>query len=136
MLTWAGGHAGDPYVYGANGPNAWDCSSFTQNAFAQVGISMPRTAGAQRDWLAKGNGFRVQPGHERPGDIIFWDSYLGPDRIGHVVIVWDPTTKTTIDARSTAKGVGHFSYADGAKRNIFEIWRVGNMADQPTRQPV
>ncbi|WP_404380307.1 peptidoglycan DD-metalloendopeptidase family protein [Knoellia locipacati] len=136
VLTWAGSHAGDPYVYGANGPNAWDCSSFTQNAFAQVGVSMPRTAGAQRDWLAKGNGFRVQHGHERPGDIIFWDSYLGPDRIGHVVIVWDPATKTTIDARSTAKGVGHFSYADGAKRNIFEIWRVGNMADQPSMQPV
>lgn len=136
VLTWAASHAGDPYVYGANGPSAWDCSSFTQNAFAQIGISMPRTAGAQRDWLAKGNGFRVQPGHERPGDIIFWDSYLGPDRIGHVVIVWDPTTKTTIDARSTAKGVGHFSYADSGKRNIFEIWRVGNMADQPTKQPV
>ena len=30
---------------------------------------MPRTAGAQHDWLAKGNGCRVKPGTERPGDL-------------------------------------------------------------------
>ena len=30
---------------------------------------MPRTTGAQRDWLAKGNGYRVKPGTERPGDL-------------------------------------------------------------------
>ena len=62
-----------------------------------------------------GNGFRVQPGTERPGDLIFWDSYLGPSRIGHVMLVWDPATRTTIEARSRPLGVGHFSYAAGAE---------------------
>lgn len=59
---------------------------------------MPRTAGAQRDWLAEGNGSPIPPGKERPGDLIFSDSCLGPARIGHAMI-WDPATKTTIEAR-------------------------------------
>ncbi|WP_141845256.1 peptidoglycan DD-metalloendopeptidase family protein [Humibacillus xanthopallidus] len=132
LLQWAGSQAGDAYVMGANGPDAWDCSSLVQTAFARIGISMPRTAGAQRAWLAKGNGFRIRPGTERPGDVIFWDSYLGPSRIGHVMLVWDPATRTTIEARSRSLGVRHFSYAGGPSHHIFEIWRVGNMADHPT----
>ena len=131
VLAWAKSHAGDAYVMGANGPTAWDCSSFTQAAYARIGISMPRTAAAQRSWLAAGNGTRIPPGQEKPGDLIFWDSYLGPNQIGHVMIVWNPATKTTIEARSTRAGIGHFTYADGPRHHIFEIWRVGNMADRP-----
>ena len=128
VLTFAAKQDGKPYVMGAEGPDAWDCSSLTQQSFSQIGVTMPRTAQAQRDWLAQGNGRRIQPGHEKPGDLIFWDSYLGPDRIGHVVMVWDPSTKTTIDARGSEQGVGHFSYGDAQQeRHIFEIWRVGNV---------
>ena len=29
----------------------------------------------------------------------------------------------------TADGVGHFTYKNGPSRHIFEIWRVGNVAD-------
>ena len=108
---------------GAAGPRAFDCSSFTQAAYAQIGIRMPRTAAAQRSWLAAGNGTRIHPGHERPGDLVFWDSYLGPNPIGHVMIIWNPANKTTIEARSTRAGIGHFSYADGPSHHIFEIWR-------------
>jgi hypothetical protein len=121
-------------VFGANGPSAWDCSSFVRAAYARIGISIPRTARAQRDWLAAGNGSRVQLGQERPGDLVFWDSYLGPNTIGHVAIVWDPATATTIDARDTTRGVGHFTYT-AAGRAIFEIWRVGNIADTPSASP-
>jgi len=135
VLTWAQGHVGDPYVFGAGGPNAWDCSSFTQAAYARIGITMPRTAAAQRDWLAAGNGFRVQYGHEKPGDLLFWDSYLGPNVIGHVKVVWDPASRMTIEARDTASGVGHFSYSSGPSHHIFEIWRVGNVADTPSKTP-
>ncbi len=132
MLTWAQAQVGEPYVFGAGGPDAWDCSSFTQTALAQIGISAPRTAAAQRDWLAAGNGHRVQLGQERPGDLVFWDSYLGPDRIGHVMLVLDPATRSTIEARDRRSGTGTFSYADGPERNRFEIWRVGNLSDGAT----
>lgn len=126
VLAWANSHVGDAYVFGGNGPHAWDCSSFTQAAYREIGINMPRKAGAQRDWLAKGNGYRVKPGTERPGDLIFWDSFLGPNQIGHVVMVWEPATKTTIDARNSRVGVGKFSYSPEGK-HIYQIWRVGNV---------
>ena len=116
---------------GAAGPTTWDCSSFTQAAYAQIGVKMPRTATAQRAWLAAGNGTRIQPGQEKPGDLIFWDSYLGPNQIGHVMIIWNPASKTTIEARGTRAGVGHFSYANGPSHHIFEIWRVRKVADRP-----
>jgi NlpC/P60 family/Transglycosylase SLT domain len=128
VLTWAKSHDGDSYRVGAAGPHTWDCSSFTQAAYAHIGVHMPRTASAQRRWLARGNGTHIRPGHEKPGDLIFWDSYLGPKQIGHVMIVWNPASKTTIEARNTRAGVGHFSYANGASHHIFEIWRVGNVS--------
>jgi cell wall-associated NlpC family hydrolase len=122
VLTWAGQQAGKPYVYGANGPNAWDCSSFTQAAYRRAGLNLPRTAGAQRDWLAAAHGTRVPPGRERPGDLIFWDSYLGPNAIGHVVIVADPGRRTTIEAKNPRDGVGSFTYTLTG-HTILEIWR-------------
>ncbi|WP_430407198.1 C40 family peptidase (plasmid) [Janibacter sp. G349] len=118
---------GDTYVMGGNGPDQWDCSGLTSRAYSEVGIDMPRTAQGQRDWLAQGNGKRIKPGDERPGDLLFWNSYLGPERIGHVAMVLDPKKKSTIDARSRAEGVGRFSYAGASTKPIFEIWRVGNV---------
>ena len=124
VLSWAAGHVGEPYVYGANGPHAWDCSSFVQGAYRTVGIDLPRTARAQHDWLAAGHGHRIQPGQEHPGDLVFIDSYLGPNVIGHVMIVWDPATRTTIEAHSTHTGIGHFTYTPTGHQ-IFEVWRLG-----------
>lgn len=127
VLAFAAGRAGGPYVMGANGPRAYDCSSLTQAAYARVGIQLPRTAAAQRSWLAAGNGTRITPGQEQPGDLVFWDSYLGPNQIGHVMLVWNPAGKMTIEARSSRDGIGHFTYANGPRHHIFEIWRVANL---------
>jgi hypothetical protein len=43
------------------------------------------------------------------------------------MIVWNPANKTTIEARSTRADVGHFSYTNGPRHHIFEIWRLGNL---------
>ncbi len=124
MLTWAQTHLGEPYVYGgAAGPQQWDCSGFTRAAFAQIGITLPRTASAQHDWVAHGNGFRVVLGQERPGDLVFTDSYLGPNQVGHVMIVLDPTRKLTVEAGGDE--VGNYSYAAWETHHLFSIWRVG-----------
>jgi cell wall-associated NlpC family hydrolase len=130
LLAWAKSHDGDSYRIGAAGPITWDCSSFTQAAYAQIGVKLPRTASAQRSWLADGNGTRIQLGQEEPGDLIFWDSYLGSSKIGHVMIIWSPASKTTIEARNNRAGVGYFSYANGSSHRIFEIWRVRKVADR------
>ncbi|OLT43911.1 hypothetical protein BJF86_13200 [Serinicoccus sp. CNJ-927] len=129
MLQWAGSQRGKAYVLGANGPDAWDCSSLTQSALATIGITTPRTAQAQRDWLAAGNGYQVAVADAQPGDLFFYDSYLGPNTIGHVGLVWDPKTFTSIEAANPRDGVGHFSYARSLDNNIFEIWRVGSVSD-------
>lgn len=46
-LAEAASKSGAPYVYGAAGPAAFDCSGLVQWAFAQVGVSLPRTSAAQ-----------------------------------------------------------------------------------------
>ncbi|UJH71746.1 C40 family peptidase [Ornithinimicrobium sp. INDO-MA30-4] len=132
MLNFAASQEGKPYVLGANGPNQWDCSSLTRAALAKVGVTAPRTAAAQRDWLALGNGYQVSQAEAKPGDLVFYDSYLGPNTVGHVAMIWDPATKTTIEAFNADNGVGYFSYEGVMDNNIFEIWRVGSVSDQPT----
>ncbi|OIJ68799.1 C40 family peptidase [Streptomyces mangrovisoli] len=43
----AQGVIGSPYVYGASGPSQFDCSGLTSWAYAQAGVSIPRTSEAQ-----------------------------------------------------------------------------------------
>ncbi|MFE5854925.1 NlpC/P60 family protein [Streptomyces sp. NPDC056500] len=59
---------GTPYVYGASGPNSFDCSGFTSWSFAQAGISIPRTSQAQA-----GIGTRISSQSDlRQGDLVFF----------------------------------------------------------------
>lgn len=124
VLAWAKTKLGGPYVMGAAGPAAYDCSSYVQAAYRTAGITLPRTAQDQRDWLAAGHGQRIQPGQEKPGDLIFINSYLGPTRVGHVALVWNPTTKQTIEAASSSRGIIIGDYRSWTSKQIFEIWRV------------
>jgi hypothetical protein len=128
VLVWARARGGLPYRMGAAGPDAWDCSSFTQAAYTRVGVQMPRTAQQQRDWLAAGHGTPVAPGSEQPADLIFWDSYLGPTTIGHVVLVDDPARRRTVEAHNTRAGTGYFAYHPNHQR--YEIWRPHLPGDQ------
>ncbi|MFC6708004.1 C40 family peptidase [Flexivirga alba] len=116
---------GNTYQFGASGPKAWDSSAFTQAAYAQSGIRLPRTAQQQRDWLAAGHGTRVVPGQERPGDLIFENSYLGPDRVGYVILVIDPQSQRGVAAQDPTVNVSYTSYAGAQQsKHIFQIWRV------------
>ncbi|WP_240645882.1 C40 family peptidase [Georgenia sp. SYP-B2076] len=63
---------GTPYVSGGSGPGGFDCSGFTQYVFAQVGISLPRTSGAQR-----GAGTVVSAADARPGDLVWGPGHVG-----------------------------------------------------------
>jgi cell wall-associated NlpC family hydrolase len=42
-VSWARQQIGKPYVYGATGPNSYDCSGLIQAAYRTVGVSLPRT---------------------------------------------------------------------------------------------
>ncbi len=123
-LAWAQTQVGKPYRMGANGPDAWDCSSFSREAMRQAGVTgMPRTAQTQRDWCAAGNCTRIPEGQEKPGDLGFWDSYLGPNKVGHVVLIRDPSNRGTTDARGSKQGVINGTYKTSREKNILEFWR-------------
>jgi cell wall-associated NlpC family hydrolase len=62
---------GKPYVWGASGPGAYDCSGLTMYAYAAAGISLPHYTGAQ--W---NSGRHVSQSELRPGDLIFFHSDL------------------------------------------------------------
>ncbi|MGQ4600525.1 NlpC/P60 family protein [Nocardia sp. R6R-6] len=60
---------GDPYVWGATGPNQFDCSGLVQWAFKQVGKSVPRTSSQQAAY-----GTPVAKQDMLPGDVVFFYS--------------------------------------------------------------
>lgn len=63
---------GKPYVWGAAGPDSFDCSGLTMFAYAQAGISLPHYTGAQ--W---NQGRHVSQSELQPGDLIFFGQDLG-----------------------------------------------------------
>jgi cell wall-associated NlpC family hydrolase len=63
---------GMPYVWGADGPNSFDCSGLTSWAFRQAGISLPRTSQQQANAGTRINSL----GDLRPGDLIIMRSDL------------------------------------------------------------
>jgi cell wall-associated NlpC family hydrolase len=86
-LRAALGKVGSPYVYGANGPNAFDCSGLVQWAYAQAGIPLPRSTGGQ-----SGVGTDVSQTDLQPGDIVFF--YNGGHDglyVGNGLVVHAPT---------------------------------------------
>ncbi|MGW4731985.1 NlpC/P60 family protein [Streptomyces shenzhenensis] len=66
---------GSPYVWGATGPHAFDCSGLIQAAYRSAGVSLPRTTYAQI-----GAGQRVSRSQLLPGDLVFF--YSGISHVG------------------------------------------------------
>ena len=62
---------GKPYVWGADGPNSFDCSGLTQYAWKAAGVSLTHFTGAQ--WR---EGTPVSRSELRPGDLVFFYSDL------------------------------------------------------------
>jgi cell wall-associated NlpC family hydrolase len=67
VIAAARSRLGAPYVYGASGPDSFDCSGLTSWVYRQVGVDLPRTA--QEQWLA---GQHVPYAQAQPGDILAW----------------------------------------------------------------
>src|SRR5699024_12441360 len=72
---------GKPYVWGADGPDSYDCSGLTMRAFQHAGASLPRTTGAQYAATT-----HVPVDQMRPGDLIFYSSNGSASGIYHVAI--------------------------------------------------
>jgi cell wall-associated NlpC family hydrolase len=73
---------GAPYVWGATGPDAFDCSGLVLWVYEQLGLQVPRTAQRQFEWAVP-----LELSQLQPGDLAFYEgTYPSPDRITHVGI--------------------------------------------------
>ncbi|MFE7119793.1 NlpC/P60 family protein [Streptomyces sp. NPDC057654] len=73
-IAFARAQMGKPYVWGATGPNSYDCSGLTQAAWKAAGVDLPRTT-----WDQVKTGTRVATDDLQPGDLVFFY-----DDISHV----------------------------------------------------
>jgi len=81
-VAWALGHLGAPYVWGAAGPDAFDCSGLVLRAWEAAGVTLPRVAA---DQYAAGP--HVAVADAGPGDLVFFaDNAADPATIVHVGI--------------------------------------------------
>ncbi|MFB4284994.1 C40 family peptidase [Nonomuraea sp. MTCD27] len=81
VIAYAHAQLGKPYLWGAEGPAAFDCSGLTMRAYQAAGISIPRVAADQ--WR---HGPPVRLGQEQPGDLAFFRMEAdGPGHVGLVI---------------------------------------------------
>lgn len=62
-------YIGYPYVWGGNGPDAYDCSGFTKMLYAKMGKTIPRTSYAQYS-----NCQKVSKSNLKAGDLVFFST--------------------------------------------------------------
>lgn len=101
--------AGKPYVWGSEGPNAFDCSGLVYAAYKSAGLAWP-------EWdrlnaaLYAGNTNHVPLSEIVPGDLLFYSSDGTISNIYHVSIY--AGDGMTWDARSTRSGLRYGSIYD------------------------
>jgi cell wall-associated NlpC family hydrolase len=91
---------GDPYVWGAGGPNAFDCSGLTQYAYSAAGVSLPHSSASQSRM-----GTPVSRSELQPGDLVFFYSpvshvgmYIGNGQMVHASTSGKPVMVASLDS--------------------------------------
>lgn len=81
-VAWAQARVGTPYVYGASGPDGYDCSGLTMRAWQAAGVSLYRTSRDQYRQVRK-----ISYDDLRPGDLVFWGTDpSNPGSVYHVAM--------------------------------------------------
>jgi cell wall-associated NlpC family hydrolase len=99
-VDYALAQVGDAYVYGAAGPDAYDCSGLTMAAWAQAGVSLPHSSSGQMS-----SGAPVSQSELQSGDLVFYYSpvshvgmYIGNGQIVHAA---NPSTGVQVTGVNT-----------------------------------
>ena len=85
VVNAAKSQIGKPYVWGATGPNAYDCSGLVQYAYSQAGNNIGRTTYQQA-----GAGQHVSVSQAQAGDILMWGDYHDAIYVGNNQYVHAP----------------------------------------------
>ena len=87
------GKQGSPYVFGAKGPDEFDCSGLVQWSFKQAGVDLPSSTKSQGS-----QGKEVSRSSIKPGDVVFFYSSASHNGIyiGNGKIVHAPTEGQTV----------------------------------------
>ncbi|MGN9812711.1 NlpC/P60 family protein [Micromonospora sp. BQ11] len=95
-VRYAYGALGKPYVWGADGPNGYDCSGLTSAAWRAAGKSLPHNTRMQWGVVA-----HISRSELRPGDLVFYSNlghmaiYVGSGQVIHA-----PTFGRNVEKRS------------------------------------
>lgn len=73
VVSYAYSKVGCPYVWGAKGPNSFDCSGFVAWCYRQIGISLP----SYTESLYAVAKARFAPSEARPGDVLYKPGHVG-----------------------------------------------------------
>lgn len=104
---------GKPYVWGAAGPESFDCSGLVQWAWARVGVRIPRFTVDQYNALQP-----VAIADLRPGDLVFLQyTYPADYRITHVGLFTE--RGTVIEAPEPGLAVREVPFGRYVARNFF-----------------
>lgn len=93
-----------PYVWGAEGPNAFDCSGLVKWALSQVGVNFPHFSGSQFSATSP-----VEENKAKPGDLAFY----GPGGTEHVGIVTGKNKMFAAQSPSSHPNIGPDSIHNG-----------------------
>lgn len=116
MLRVALAQQGDPYVFGATGPDAFDCSGLIVYSWRQAGYQLKVRTAAQMHRLST----PVRAGEEKAGDLLFGSFDTRVPGAGHVMIVVRPGLAVQAPSAGDVVKLSRYK-ADGVE------WRLGRL---------
>jgi len=112
LISIASSKIGSPYVWGAKGPNSFDCSGFVYWCLNQAGVGTSYMTSS--GWRNPGRFKKVSMGELQAGDIVVVSGHVGIYAGGGSVI----------DASSSNGRVVHRSFSGWWSRNFITAWRI------------
>ncbi|RVU70929.1 MULTISPECIES: C40 family peptidase [Lactobacillus] len=104
---------GKSYVWGAEGPNSFDCSGLVQYVYQKAGVTLPRTT---YDQVKMGQS--VSMSSLQPGDLLFWGSTTAPYHVAVYIGNNQYVNAATPDQGVILQQLSSYYYPTVAKRVI------------------
>lgn len=114
VVSFAYKFLGKPYIWGASGPSAFDCSGFTYYVYRAFGVGLAHYSGSQFS-----SGSAVSKANLAPGDLVFFNTYGSISHVGIYVgggnFIHAANERSGVTVSSLSEGYYQSHYA-GARR--------------------